>query len=158
MASVYIETSIPSYYHETRTSPSAVAWRNATREWWDQHRSGYSIFTSVFVTRELLRSPPAKAARMLQFMDAAVVLDEPAALQDVVQFYHEHHLMPMEAGGDAFHLAMASLAGMDYLLTWNCRHLANANKVQHIRVLNGRLGLHVPIITTPLTLIPEKPK
>lgn len=75
---------------------------------------------------------------------------------DVVQFYYEHRLMPVETGGDAFHLAMASLANMDYLLTWNCRHLANANKFQQIKVLNGRLGLPVPTITTPDTLIPER--
>lgn len=64
--------------------------------------------------------------------------------------------MPTEAAGDAYHLAMASLHRMDFLLTWNCRHLANANKQRHLALLNGRLGLPMPIITTPLTLIPEK--
>ena len=63
--------------------------------------------------------------------------------------------MPAEAGGDAVHLALASMHSIDFLLTWNCRHLANANKIQHLTVLNARLGLHVPVITTPLTLMPE---
>ena len=54
------------------------------------------------------------------------------------------------------HLAIASMHSVDFLLTWNCRHLANANKVQHVAVLNGRLGLHVPVITTPMLLMPEE--
>ena len=54
------------------------------------------------------------------------------------------------------HLALASMHSMDFLLTWNCHHLANANKIQHMAVLNGRLRLHLPVITTPLTLIPEE--
>ena len=61
-----------------------------------------------------------------------------------------------EAGGDAVHLALASMHLMDFLLTWNCRHLANANKIQHMAVLNARLRLHLPVITTPLTLMPEE--
>jgi hypothetical protein len=63
--------------------------------------------------------------------------------------------MPADARGDAAHLAMASLHGIDFLLTWNCKHLANANKTGHIRVINQRLGLHVPVLSTPMTLVPE---
>lgn len=63
--------------------------------------------------------------------------------------------MPAGAGGDAYHLTMASYYSVDYLLTWSCRHLANANKIKHIAVVNARLGLSVPIITTPQLLIPE---
>jgi hypothetical protein len=63
--------------------------------------------------------------------------------------------MPRDARGDAAHLAMASLHGVDFLLTWNCRHLANANKADHLRVINTRLRLTVPVLTTPMTLMPE---
>jgi hypothetical protein len=63
--------------------------------------------------------------------------------------------MPREAEGDAYHLALASLCKVDFLLTWNCQHLANANKVRHLTILNSRLGLAMPVITTPLTLIRE---
>ena len=64
--------------------------------------------------------------------------------------------MPAEYGGDALHLAYASYYKVDFLMTWNCDHLANANKRQHIRVINGRLGLHVPEIVTPMELVTEK--
>ena len=83
------------------------------------------------------------------------MLEEPPGLPEVVSYYIEHRLMPEEAGGDAFHLGLASMHSMDFLLTWNCQHLANANKIQHLSVLNARLRLPVPIVTTPLTLMPE---
>ena len=153
--SVYIETSIPSFYFETRRSPTVVSWREATRRWWDVHRSQYSLCTSALVHNELARAPAAKAQRAMGLLDGVPLLGPLPAMADVVQFYVEHRLMPAGAEGDAGHLALASMHGMQFLLTWNCRHLANANKTQHLAVLNARLGLHTPIITTPLSLVPE---
>jgi len=63
--------------------------------------------------------------------------------------------MPAGAVGDAAHLAMASVHSIDFVLTWNCKHLANANKIRHIGMVNQRLGLSVPVLTTPLTLIED---
>jgi hypothetical protein len=155
MQSVYIETTVPSFYFETRKSPLVLAWQAATRMWWDQYRARYRLCVSRFVMEELSRAPAAKARQALRLVRDCEVLSEPPELTELVQYYIEQHLMPVEAGGDAFHLALASLQAVDFMLTWNCRHLANANKTRHLAVLNGRLGLHVPIITTPLTLIPE---
>ena len=155
MASVYIETSIPSFYFETRSQHRLVAWREATREWWDRHRGRYDLCTSRFVLEELSRAPAQKARLAVGMLRGVNVLDEPPGLPDLVRFYIDHRLMPVEAGGDAFHLALASMHSMDFLLTWNCRHLANANKIMHLSVLNARMRLHVPIVTTPLTLMPE---
>jgi hypothetical protein len=64
--------------------------------------------------------------------------------------------MPADAAGDALHLALASFHKWDFLLTWNCQHLANANKFAHIRRVNGILGLFVPTLVTPLELLGEK--
>lgn len=72
---------------------------------------------------------------------------------DIVATYVEHQLMPARFGGDALHLAYASYYRMDFLMTWNCEHLANGNKKDHIRVINTRLGLYVPEIITPLELM-----
>lgn len=155
MNTVYIETSIPSYYWETRTSPMAVAWREATRRWWDLHRHDYQLCTSRFVLTELSLAPQPKASRSLRLLDTTPILAPPKGLAEVVEYYIEHRLMPAEAGGDAFHFAMASLHNVDFLLTWNCRHLANANKTAHMSILNGRLGLPVPVVTTPLSLLPD---
>ncbi len=155
MASVYIETTIPSYYVETRSSPKVVAWREATQQWWDNYRHHYQLVTSRFVLAELARAPKRKASGARALLKGVELLDEPPGLEEVVEYYIEHRLMPAEAGGDAVHLALAAMNSIDFLLTWNCQHLANANKVQHLAVLNGRLQLHVPVITTPLNLVPE---
>ena len=155
MPSVFIETTIPSYYFESRTSPKIMTWRSVTRDWWDRYRQRYELFTSRFVLAELALAPAFKRRRAASLLKDAAILDEPPGLSEVVEYYLEHRLMPLEAGGDAVHLAMVSLHSIDFLLTWNCRHLANANKIRHLAVLNGRLKLPVPVITTPLTLIPE---
>ena len=73
-------------------------------------------------------------------------------VEEIVEVYLQRRLMPL---GDAYHLAVASYYGMHFLLTWNCRHLANANKVRHLQVVNGEPGLPVPIVTTPDLLLKE---
>ena len=70
--------------------------------------------------------------------------------------YLLNHLMPEKYAGDALHLALASMYNIDYLLTWNCNHLANANKRRHIRTINAKLGLTTPEIVTPLELFREE--
>ena len=71
-------------------------------------------------------------------------------------YYVENKLMPKDIEGDAIHLAYASYYKIDYLLTWNCNHLANANKKKHIKIMNTRLELFTPEITTPLELFTER--
>jgi predicted nucleic acid-binding protein len=82
-------------------------------------------------------------------------LEIPPAIAEIVAVYHEHRLMPKGESGDALHLALASFHKCDYLLTWNCKHLANANKFGHIRRVNGLLRLSTPELVTPLELTTE---
>ena len=79
---------------------------------------------------------------------------EPGILE-IVATYARHKLMPADPGGDALHLALASYHKCDFLVTWNCQHLANANKFGHIRRVNTMLGLFVPALVTPLELLGE---
>jgi hypothetical protein len=74
---------------------------------------------------------------------------------EIVREYVAHKLMPEDPTGDALHLALASFHGCDYLVTWNCRHLANANKFGHIRRVNALLGLKTPELVTPPELLGE---
>ncbi|MEI7867047.1 MAG: hypothetical protein WCI11_04075 [Candidatus Methylumidiphilus sp.] len=74
---------------------------------------------------------------------------------EVAQVYLDNYLMPRSLTGDAIHLAYASYYKIDFLLTWNCNHLANANKKQHIRIINTRLYLRTPETITPLELFTE---
>jgi len=151
--SVYIETSIFSFYHERRTSPAVIAMRDWTRQWWDGHRQRYEVATSTAVLAELdTGSLPHRddALAMALGLPAIPVEDE---IREIVEVYIEHRVMPNDPVGDALHLPLASFHKLDYLLTWNCEHLANANKFGHIRRINTLLGLHVPMLVTPLELM-----
>ncbi|MBT8419980.1 MAG: hypothetical protein KJO08_03870, partial [Gammaproteobacteria bacterium] len=77
-------------------------------------------------------------------------------LDHIVEVYVANYVMPKSLTGDAAHLAYASYYNVKYLLTWNCNHLANANKRGHIQIINARLGLSTPEIVTPLQLFKEE--
>lgn len=155
MPRVFIETTIPSFYFESRAERRMREWHAQTRHWWDRHRARHELITSPLVLAEFGRSPAAKSREADRFFEDVRIVSPPPGFEAVVRHYIEHKLMPSDAAGDAAHLAIASMSDADFLLTWNCRHLANANKQRHIRVINERLRLCVPTITTPYELIPE---
>jgi hypothetical protein len=150
---VYIETTIPSAYFERRPQPTIVARKEWTRSWWDNHRSRYDLVTGFPVIEELAKGNHPDKSEKLALMEGVEVLAVSDAIADIVQVYINHFVMPREPAADALHLALASYHKADILLTWNCAHLANANKAGHIRRVNTLLGLHVPMLITPLELL-----
>ena len=154
---VYIETTIPSAYHETRTEPEMIAKREWTRRWWDDCGPDYEMVTSGAVIDELMRGEYPHQANALQLTSQLTLLKIDEAIADIAQSYIDHQVMPVDPTGDALHLAVASYYRCDFLVTWNCRHLANANKFAHIRRINAMLGLFVPTLVTPLELLGEAP-
>jgi hypothetical protein len=154
---VYIETSIPSFYHETRTSPEAVARRNWTREWWEEKKHLYDIYSSDAVYGELLLAPEPKKSKCLEFVEPIEFLEITKEIITIAEVYVQHKIMPANPLGDAMHLAVSSFYQCHFLLTWNCKHLANANKFGHIQRINSMLGLYVPLLITPLELLGVEP-
>jgi len=150
---VYIETTIPSFYQEERTAPDIVARRGWTRRWWDGALDHYELVTSVAVLDELASGTQERVAKRLALVRDLPLLPVELAVSEIVQAYIRHKLMPADPGGDALHLALASYHKCDFLVTWNCQHLANANKFGHIRRVNAMLGLFVPALVTPLELL-----
>jgi predicted nucleic acid-binding protein len=150
---IYIETTIPSFYYETRKEPEMVARRIWTRHWWDNAKKNYELISSVPVIDELARGNYTTKKKTLQLMDDIKLVAVEKPVLDIVQIYIQNNVMPRNPLGDALHLALASFHKCDYLLTWNCRHLANANKFQHIKRVNAMLDLYVPMLITPLELI-----
>jgi len=141
---------------KVRTEPEMVARREWTREWWDHYRFDFDLVTSEAVIEELESGTfPQKSDALILIQDLPL-LDIDEAIADIVDAYIKHTVMPADPTGDALHLALASFHKCDFLLTWNCRHLANANKFAHIRRVNGILGLFVPALVTPLELLGEK--
>ena len=150
---VYVETTIPSFYHETRTAPEIVARREWTRQWWSAAAARYELVTSPAVLDELGSGPSDRSGAWLALVADLPVLTVSPAIVEIVQAYIRHKLMPANPTGDALHLALASYHKCDFLVTWNCEHLANANKFGHIRRINTMLGLFVPALVTPMELL-----
>ena len=105
---------------------------------------------------ELERIPDAarrkESIRLVRHLE---VLEYTSEVAEIAAVYLQHKLMPAEAIGDADHLALASFYNCDMLVTWNCKHLANANKTGHVRRVNALLGLRTPLLVTPLQLLEQ---
>ncbi len=142
-----------SFYHDEREG-SAYR-RQITRDWWRTQRRHYEVFASYFVLREAADEAYPGWQKVSDLVRRQTMLDIPDEISGIIRVYVDNHVMPAGDAGDAAHLAVASYHGIDYLLTWNCRHLANANKFDHIRKVNRRLGLLTPELVTPEQLFRE---
>jgi len=156
MAWTYVETSIPSFYFEVRGEPEMVARAEWTRRWWMSAIQQDDLVTGPPVLAELRRGGFPGQEEALSLISHLPVLEITPPVVEVVEAYLAHKLMPADPTGDALHLALASYHRCDFLVTWNCAHLANANKFDHIRRINGILGVHVPSLVTPLELLGER--
>lgn len=149
---VYIETTIPSYYCDSRAD--LIRDIERTRDWWDMERGLYECFTSFVVIDELQQGDYPGKQRCLDLVRNLPLLDVTGEVEEVADAYRTHRLMPRPPVRDALHVAVASVYRLDYLLTWNCEHLANANKAVHLEKLNARLHLGLPRLVTPNQLRP----
>ena len=154
---IYIETSIPSFYFDTRTAVELHARRNWTRRWWEQSEPDDQRLTSSVVLEELSRAPEPKRTQCLNLISGLPLLSYTEEVVEIVATYHRHKVMPAEASADADHLALATFHRCDILATWNCHHIANANKTDHIQRINQRLGYDTTKLITPLELLGEEP-
>jgi len=151
---VYLDATIPSYLFDER--PDIKTYVEVTNKWWEQERQNFNIWISEETFSELNQGNYPHKSEILESVSQCPVLPPQKRIADIVQVYVDNYLMPQVLEGDALHLAYASFYKLDFLLTWNCNHLANANKRQHIRIINTRLKLHTPEIVTPLELFTEK--
>jgi hypothetical protein len=151
----YVESTVPSFYHDSRSAPEIVARREWTRRWWANAAERYELVTSETVLDEVAGGIPERSVARLELVWALPLLRIEPAITDIVLAYIRHKVMPADPAGDAMHLALASYHKCDFLVTWNCVHLANANKFGHIRRVNTILGLFGPALVTSLELLGE---
>lgn len=154
---VYVETTIPNFYYDRRKDEAVVSRRAWTREWWRDAASEYELVTGATVYAELLAGITSRVALRIRLLAGLPILIPDTAVNDIVEFYLRHKLMPARRSEDAQHLALASHHRCDFIVTWNCKHLANPNKARHVERINGMLGLHVPLIVTPQDLLRREP-
>jgi hypothetical protein len=155
MKTVYIETTIPSSYFDNRPEPEMVARQHWTRQWWDHMHERYEPYTSVGVLDELNRGNHPNKESKLSLLKDVPLLEITREVIEIADVYIKRFVMPSDPTGDALHLALTTFYKIDFLLTWNCEHLANVNKMPHIRRTNAMLGLWTPEIVTPLSLLEE---
>lgn len=155
-ASVYVETTIPSYLTAWR-SPELVMAANqeATRSWWELSRPRYELFISSIVVLEASGGDPEAAKRRVAAIEGLSELDVSDAVEVLAAQLLEGAALPSRAKTDALHIAVATVHGIDYLLTWNCRHIANAATRPKIEAVCRAAGYEPPVICTPLELMEE---
>ena len=151
MATVYIETSIIGYM-TARSSDAVIflARQQLTREWWAAQRTNYELFTSQLVIDEASAGDPTAARDRLALLDDLPLLDiQHSEVQSLADRLIANHLLPEKAAADARHVAVAAVFGVDYLLTWNCKHIANAETLPRIYRLLRDSGFEPPLVVTP---------
>lgn len=152
---IYVDTTIPSAYHTSRTDPAMLKRREQTRRWWEVAAADCELVTSPAVLRELARGRSHLVPLRFALLGELTLLLHDEEVDRTAALYIQHRIMPRDPEGDAMHLALASHYGCDVLVTWNFHHLANPNKFARIRRLNEELGLSVPRIVTPEDLMEE---
>jgi len=157
MKTVYVETSILSYL-AARPSRDllAAARQQVTREWWDAHRARFELFASPLIDQEARRGDPDAARRRVEALGDLPLLEIAEEVYDLAAALIAEGALPSSAGGDAMHIALAAVHGMDYLLTWNCRHIDNAEIKPMVRSICAARGYSCPEICTPEELMGDQ--
>lgn len=154
MDTVYIETSIVSHATARPSpDPAMAVLQDQAKRWMDEQRPLYDVVTSQFVIDEAGMGDPDATARRLPMLDGIPVLTVNPDAETVADEIVSRSMMPASARIDALHIAAAALADVQYLLTQNCRHIANARELPRIYRLLDELGLSGMLICTPVEFL-----
>ncbi|MCX6892366.1 MAG: type II toxin-antitoxin system VapC family toxin [Verrucomicrobia bacterium] len=153
---IYIESTIPSYVVARPARDILQAARQQiTRDWWELKRDQHQLFTSQIVLDEIAAGEGEMARRRLKLIANLTVLELTPAAESLADKILQSGLLPASADGDAAHIALATIHNLDILLTWNCRHIANAAIVGRLRRLVEAQGRTLPELYTPEELCGE---
>jgi hypothetical protein len=152
--SVYVETSV---FGHLAARPSAhlvtAANQQVTREFWDDHRARFDLFVSLAVVDECTAGDVEAAAERAAYLQGIPVLGVDDRVLSLAQSLMTGMPLPERAAVDAVHIAVAAVNGVDYLVTWNCRHIANPALRGTIEAVCRAAGCVPPAICTPPELI-----
>lgn len=157
-AKVYIETTIPSYLAARPGRDLLIAaHQQVTWEWWDSRRQDFELYISEVVLNEARAGDAVLAQRRLEILTGIPLLHLSDPVLEVARSLVSNGPLPPKASGDSVHIAAATVYGCEYLLTWNCRHIANAELQRRVRRIVQQLGYDLPAICTPEELMEGKP-
>jgi hypothetical protein len=146
---VYIESTIPSYVVARPARDLLQAARQQlTRDWWDSKRHAHELFTSQVVLDEIAGGESLMAQQRLRLLAGIPLLLATEEAEALAQRILDSGVLPLNADRDAAHIALATAHEMDILLSWNCRHIANAAIQARLRQLAERSDLSLPVLCT----------
>ena len=153
-STVYLETSIIGYLTSRPTRDLiTTANQQLTREWWDDHREQYDLYVSESVITECNAGDAQAAQDRIGTIDDIPVLDVTEGAENLAEKLLKQVPLPQKAEVDALHIAVATVNGINYLLTWNCKHIANATLLPQIEAICRAEGFEPPTICTPQQLM-----
>jgi hypothetical protein len=155
---VYIETTFVSYLTARPSRDLIVAGnQQITHDWWDTRRGDFELCASLLVLQEAADGDPQAAQERLVILKNMILLDTTEAALALAEELVQAGAVPMKAGDDALHIAISATQSIPYLLTWNCRHMANATMRPLIEAVCVGKGFKAPVICTPEELRKVKP-
>jgi hypothetical protein len=148
------KTSILGYL-TARPSRDIVVAANieVTREWWETRRDDFQLYASQAVVKETSQGDAAISSKRLEILRNFSLLDLNQFVLDLAEQFLQRSNLAAKADVDAVHIAAATVHGMDYLLTWNCKHIANAQIQRKLAEISLQLGYELPILCTPYELL-----
>jgi predicted nucleic acid-binding protein len=150
----YLETTVIGYLAMRSSRDIRIAANQlSTREWWDDHRRDFDIFVSQFVLDECDRGDPSAAAERRRYLINIPLLDVNEDVERLAAAISTELQLPSRARIDAFHISMAAVHGIQFLLTWNCKHIANPENRPRIERACRVRGIEPPLICTPFDLL-----
>lgn len=151
---VYVETTVISYLTSRPSSNVvAAAHQQVTREWWKACRDRFDLVASEFVVEEASAGDEEAARERMRILNTLTLLETTDDALVLARHLVDSGAVPRKAAGDALHIAVAISNGVDYLVTWNCRHIANATMRAQIEDVSRSAGHEPPIICTPEELL-----
>jgi len=158
METVYLETSIVSYLvADPSRDLVTTANQRVTQDWWQQRRETFVCLISQEVIAEASRGDPEQVRRRLAVLSSLPRVAVNADALELARLFLGTGCLPPRAARDAVHLAVATVMATDYLLTWNCRHLANAQILKRLEQEAQRARRILPRVCTPLELMGDSP-
>jgi hypothetical protein len=154
MPSAYLETTIVSYFCARPSRDLIIAaQQEITRHWWQERLPRYHIVISDFVLREAIAGDALAAKKRISALNQFPLLDVTADVEKLANWFLHKLLVPRKKLIDAMHISVAAVHGIDYLVTWNCSHIANAEMRTAISFACDEMGYRCPTICTPQELM-----
>jgi predicted nucleic acid-binding protein len=151
---VYLESTVPSYLVALPSRDLLIAaHQQVTSEWWRTQRTGFDLYVSQYVLDEVARGDMDVARKRLEVVRGIPLLDITEEAIDLAAGLVASKIIPKKVGTDALHIALAAVHNMDFLLTWNCKHIANAAIVRTVEKVCQDRGFQCPVICTPEELM-----